>query len=75
MPFPGYAPKYRAVETAMKARYPQIACTGAATRDTSGAFEVEIDGTVVHSKLEGQGHVDTAEKLERILEAIERASD
>ena len=43
---------------------------GEATPNTSGAFEVVVDGNQVHSKLNGDGHVDSPEKLEKILAAI-----
>ena len=70
VPFAGYAPKYKAVENAIKAKYPQTDCVGEATPNTSGAFEVVVDGNQVHSKLNGDGHVDSPEKLEKILAAI-----
>lgn len=66
----GYAPKYRAVENAIKAKYPETECVGEPTPNTSGAFEVVVDGNQVHSKLNGDGHVDSPEKLEKILAAI-----
>ena len=67
----GYAPKYKAVENAIKAKYPKAECVGEATPNTSGAFEVEVDGKLVHSKLtQGDGHVDSSEKLEKILKAV-----
>lgn len=69
-PFAGYAPKYRAVENAIKAKYPKTECVGEPTPNTSGAFEVVVDGNQVHSKLNGDGHVDSPEKLEKILAAI-----
>ena len=69
-PFAGYAPKYRAVENAIKAKYPNTECVGEPTPNTSGAFEVVVDGNQVHSKLNGDGYVDSMEKLEKILAAI-----
>ena len=74
VPFAGYAPKYKAVENAIKAKYPQTDCVGEATPNTSGAFEVVVDGNQVHSKLNGDGHVDSPEKLEKILAAIGAAN-
>ena len=59
------------MENAIKAKYPKTECSGEATPNSSGAFEVTVDGTLVHSKLtQGDGHVDSAEKLEKILKAI-----
>ena len=69
-PSSGYAPKYRAVENAIKAKYPKTEASGAPTPTTSGAFEVTVDGELVHSKLNGDGHVDSPDKLEKILAAI-----
>ena len=68
----GYAPKYKQVENAIKAKFPKAECVGEATPNSSGAFEVVVDGALVHSKLEqGDGFVDSPEKLEKILAAIE----
>ena len=33
-------------------------------------FEVVVDGELVHSKLNGDGYVDSMDKLEKILAAI-----
>lgn len=68
----GYAPKYKQVENAIKAKFPSVESSGEPTPTSSGAFEVVLDGTdLVHSKLNGDGHVDSMEKLEKILAAIE----
>ena len=58
------------MENAVKAKYPGIASEGVPTQNTSGAFEVEVDGELIHSKLNGDGYVDSMEKLEKILAAI-----
>lgn len=58
------------MENAIKAKFPKTETSGEPTPTTSGAFEVNIDGTIVHSKLNGDGHVDSPEKLEKILAAI-----
>ena len=70
---PGYAPKWKAVENAIKAKFPKTETEGEPPPNTSGAFEVNINGTVVHSKLNGDGHVDSPEKMEKILAAIAAA--
>jgi selT/selW/selH-like putative selenoprotein len=60
------------VENAIKAKFPSVESSGEPTPTSSGAFEVVLDGTdLVHSKLNGDGHVDSMEKLEKILAAIE----
>jgi len=52
------------------AKYPQASCTGTPTPQTSGALEVFVGGKLVHSKLGGDGYVDSPDKIERILEAV-----
>jgi hypothetical protein len=44
-----------------------------ATMVVAGFFEVEVNGELVHSKKNGQGHVDTPEKLDAILAKISAA--
>mgnify|MGYP002845081268 FL=1 len=66
----GYGPRYKQVENAVKAKYPGIESEGVPTQNTSGAFEVVVDGELIHSKLNGDGYVDSMEKLEKILAAI-----
>lgn len=59
------------MENAIKAKYPTAECVGQATPTNSGAFEVVVDGNLVHSKLEnGDGFVDSPDKLEKILAAV-----
>ena len=38
-----------------------------------GTFKVAVNGTVVHSKKDGDGHVDSDEKVEKIFAAIQKA--
>ncbi len=38
-----------------------------------GTFKVTVNGTVVHSKKDGDGHVDSDEKVEKIFTAIQKA--
>ena len=38
-----------------------------------GTFKVTVNGTVVHSKKDGDGHVDSDEKVEKIFNAIQKA--
>ena len=66
----GYGPRYKQVENAVKSKYPGVEAEGEPTKDTSGAFEVVVDGELVHSKLNGDGYVDSMDKLEKILAAI-----
>jgi len=38
-----------------------------------GTFKVTVNGTVFHSKKDGDGHVDSDEKVEKIFTAIQKA--
>ncbi len=58
------------MENAIKAKFPSTETSSTPTPEKTGAFEVNIGGTVVHSKLNGDGHVDSPEKMEKILAAI-----
>ncbi len=57
--------------------YPSADLTfdGEATPGATGFFEVTIVDTneLVHSKKNGDGHVDSQEKLDRILRAVGNA--
>ncbi|CAF3434156.1 unnamed protein product [Rotaria socialis] len=45
--------------------------TGESTPETTGFFEVTVDGKLVHSKKDGDGFPDTQEKMDKIVKAIE----
>ncbi len=40
---------------------------------SNGSLEVVVNGELIHSKLGGQGYVDSEEKLQRIFDAIDAA--
>ena len=40
-----------------------------------GTFKVTVNGTVVHSKKDGDGHVDSDAKVEKIFNAIQKAME
>lgn len=46
-----------------------------ATPQTSGKFEVTVDGTLVHSKDAGDGFVDNNQKFRKIQDAVDKALD
>jgi selT/selW/selH-like putative selenoprotein len=48
-----------------------IEVIGRKDEESTGAFEVSVDGKLVHSKLNGDGFVDSMDKLDRIVTAIE----
>jgi len=52
--------------------YPEIELTAWATPGQTGKFEVEVNGQLVHSKITGEGFVDSMAKLEKIMAAIEK---
>ena len=41
-----------------------------ATPGISGALEVTVDGTLVHSKKNGDGYVDSQDKMDKICAAV-----
>lgn len=47
--------------------------TGESTPEVSGYLEVEVNGTLVHSKKNGDGYIDSAPKLKKITDAIDAA--
>ena len=55
-------------------RHPDAKITGEGTPTATGYLEVTVDGVLVHSKDNGDGYVDTAEKMEKILEAVRKGS-
>lgn len=55
-------------------RHPDAKISGEATPTATGYLEVTVDGVTVHSKDNGDGYVDTAEKMEKILDAVRKGS-
>lgn len=53
----------------------KIAVTGESTPTTTGALEVQLvdSGKVLHSKLNGDGYVDTDAKMDKIMQGVEEA--
>ncbi|CAF0800869.1 unnamed protein product [Rotaria sp. Silwood1] len=47
--------------------------SGEATPETTGFFEVTVDGKLVHSKKDGDEFPDTKEKMDKIVKAIKEA--
>ena len=58
--------QYRAIKAAIEARFPgAVTVTGEGTPGATGFLEVQVvGGQLLHSKKNGQGYVDTAEKME-----------
>lgn len=55
-----------AIERAVLAQYPSASVSGEPTPHRSGALEVVVGTELVHSKLSGDGYVDSPEKIERM---------
>ncbi|KRX42061.1 Selenoprotein W, partial [Trichinella murrelli] len=53
-------------------KFPQnVSITLEGTPQVTGFMEVTVNGKLVHSKKNGDGYVNTTEKLEKIFAAIE----
>jgi len=71
----GYAPKFRAIEEEIKKLgLPNVKIVGHATEEITGHLEVSVNGTLIHSKKNGMGYVNTKEKMTKILDAVVAAS-
>merc|ERR1719150_3029077 len=70
----GYAPKFRKIKQELEAKFgDKVEVTGEGTPDTTGYLEVEIvGGAVLHSKKNGDGYVDTSDKMNRSSPAWRR---
>ena len=70
----GYRPKFERLKAQLGDEFgDEIECTGEGTPDVSGKLEVTVNGTLVHSKKNGDGYVDSDAKLKKIVSAIEAA--
>ena len=70
----GYRPKYERLKEALKKKISEpIEFDSYGTPNITGWFEVEVNGTLVHSKKNGDGYVDNDVKLEKIVDAIKAA--
>ncbi|CAB4009750.1 seleno W, partial [Paramuricea clavata] len=50
-----------------------VECSGEGTPTTTGWFEVNVDGKLVHSKKNGDGYVDSEAKMKKITESVAAA--
>ncbi|XP_043217152.1 selenoprotein W-like [Amphibalanus amphitrite] len=71
----GYAPKFRRIKAELDGAFPrELDITGEGTASVTGYFEVQIvGGKLLHSKKNGNGYVDTPEKMNRIVQGIKDA--
>ena len=56
----------------IKSAFPgKVDITGEGTPTATGYMEVVVDGKdLVHSKANGDGHVDSQEKMQKIIDAV-----
>lgn len=70
----GYKPKFTKLKTQLEDEFPgDLEITGESTPSTTGWFEVEVNGKLVHSKKGGLGFVDNDQKMAALVAAIEQA--
>jgi len=62
-----------AVRKEINNKFPAVKVTGESTPGVTGYLEVSVNGTLVHSKKEGDGYVDTKDKVNKILTAVDCA--
>ncbi|MCJ8748739.1 hypothetical protein PDJAM_G00168160 [Pangasius djambal] len=70
----GYRPKFTKLKTLLEDEFPgDLEITSEGTPTTTGWFEVQVNGVLVHSKKDGDGFVDSSQKFARIVSVIEKA--
>ncbi|KAB5522585.1 hypothetical protein PHYPO_G00161260 [Pangasianodon hypophthalmus] len=66
--------QFTKLKTLLEDEFPgDLEITSEGTPTTTGWFEVQVNGVLVHSKKNGDGFVDNDQKLARIVRAIEKA--
>lgn len=51
----------------------QLDITGEGTPSTTGWFEVQVNGNLIHSKKNGNGYLDSSAKMDKVVNAIKAA--
>lgn len=71
----GYAPKFRRLESNLLKEFEagELQIEGEYTPEITGYMEVSVNGQLVHSKKNGDGHVDSDAKMKKICDAISAA--
>lgn len=71
----GYKSKANKLHDQLVAKFgkDKIEWSAEATPGTTGFLEVTVNGTLVHSKKNGDGYIDNDEKLQKIYKAVEAA--
>ncbi|KAG5283964.1 hypothetical protein AALO_G00021470 [Alosa alosa] len=66
----GTSPRFK---TLLEDEFPgELDITGEGTPTSTGYFEVEVEGKLVHSKKNGEGFVDDAKKMDKVVSAVEK---
>ena len=72
----GFADKFHELENIINCEFKysgKVEVIGEQTKCETGAFEVSVNGNIVHSKKCGDGFFDTEAKFDKILCAIRSA--
>jgi len=59
----------RPIDAALKNAAPGTVVNAVPVAGSTGCFEIDVDGTLMHSKLAGQGFPD-ADKVQAIINAV-----
>ena len=70
----GYKTKVDALEERLKQDFSDLQLESESTPQITGYLEVTVDNKLVHSKKNGDGYVDSDEKIQKIIDAITEAS-
>lgn len=71
----GYGPKFQEIKKELEKVFgQQVEVTGEGTPTRTGYLEVQVlNGKLLHSKKNGDGYVDTKEKMDRIIAGVREA--
>ncbi len=71
----GYGSKYRRLKSEIIDEFGEddLDFEGESTPGVSGYLEVSVNGKLIHSKKNGDGYVDSKEKLQKIINGVQEA--
>lgn len=70
----GYKRKFQKLEKDLELLFPDaLEFEGEKTKGRTGWLEITVNGQLIHSKKDGDGYVDSPEKMEKITAAIKKA--
>ena len=72
----GYRPKYEKFKDQLTKKLPDVDLEfdSYGTPGVTGYFEVKVNDTLIHSKKNGDGYMDSEEKLQKVVDAVKEAS-